>query len=49
MWSKWLGDQWTIGDWKGMQAAAPPELPGWILAALAEAGPRSTTGAISPD
>ena len=27
MWNKWLGDQWTIGDWAGMRAAAPQELP----------------------
>jgi pimeloyl-ACP methyl ester carboxylesterase len=27
LWSKWLGDQWSIGDWSGMQAAAPNELP----------------------
>ena len=32
LWSKWLGDQWSIGDWAGMQAAAPNELPGWIAA-----------------
>jgi hypothetical protein len=25
--NKWLGDQWTIGDWSGMQAAAQRELP----------------------
>jgi pimeloyl-ACP methyl ester carboxylesterase len=25
--SKWLGDQWSVGDWAGMQAAAPRELP----------------------
>ena len=28
--AKYLGDQWSIGDWKGMQAAAPKELPGWM-------------------
>jgi pimeloyl-ACP methyl ester carboxylesterase len=27
MWNKWLGDQWTIGDWAGMREAAPNELP----------------------
>jgi pimeloyl-ACP methyl ester carboxylesterase len=32
--SKWLGDQWTVGDWAGMQSAAPRELPGHVLAAL---------------
>jgi pimeloyl-ACP methyl ester carboxylesterase len=27
LWNKWLGDQWSIGNWQGMQAAAPAELP----------------------
>ena len=30
--SKYLGDQWSVGDWEGMLAAAPVELPGWIAA-----------------
>lgn len=30
MLSKYLGDQWSIGDWAGMQEAAPNELPAWI-------------------
>ena len=34
-WNKWLGDQWSIGDWKGFQAAAPRELPRRVLRALA--------------
>jgi pimeloyl-ACP methyl ester carboxylesterase len=28
--AKYLGDQWSIGDWAGMVAAAPDELPGWL-------------------
>jgi pimeloyl-ACP methyl ester carboxylesterase len=32
--SKWLGDQWSIGDWAGMQAAIPRELPSHVLVAL---------------
>lgn len=28
--AKYLGDQWSIGDWKGMHEAAPKELPGWM-------------------
>jgi pimeloyl-ACP methyl ester carboxylesterase len=28
--AKYLGDQWSIGDWDGMAAAVPTELPGWI-------------------
>ncbi|TMR93948.1 alpha/beta fold hydrolase [Nonomuraea basaltis] len=31
LWSKYLGDQWSIGDWDGMRAAAPAELPAWML------------------
>ena len=31
LWSKYLGDQWSIGDWQGMQAAAPRELPPWMV------------------
>ena len=33
MWSKWLGDQWTIGDWQGMLAVGAEELPAWMPAA----------------
>ncbi len=36
--NKWLGDQWTIGDWAGMQAAAPRELPQPVLVALQQMG-----------
>jgi pimeloyl-ACP methyl ester carboxylesterase len=28
--SKYLGDQWSIGDWDGMVAALPNELPEWM-------------------
>jgi pimeloyl-ACP methyl ester carboxylesterase len=34
LWNKWLGDQWTIGDWKGLQTAARAELPRWMPVAL---------------
>jgi pimeloyl-ACP methyl ester carboxylesterase len=27
LWSKYLGDQWSVGNWDGMVAAAPRELP----------------------
>jgi pimeloyl-ACP methyl ester carboxylesterase len=30
LWSKYLGDQWSIGDWDGMIEAAPKELPAWL-------------------
>lgn len=32
LWSKYLGDQWSIGDWEGLRAAAPRELPPWMAA-----------------
>jgi pimeloyl-ACP methyl ester carboxylesterase len=34
-WSTYLGNQWSIGDWDGMVAAAPRELPAWIAALVA--------------
>jgi pimeloyl-ACP methyl ester carboxylesterase len=37
LWSKYLGDQWSIGDWDGMVAAAPRELPAWLGALFAHA------------
>jgi pimeloyl-ACP methyl ester carboxylesterase len=27
LWSKYLGDQWSVGDWDGFREAAPRELP----------------------
>jgi pimeloyl-ACP methyl ester carboxylesterase len=38
LWSKYLGDQWSLGDWDGLVAAAPNELPPW-LSAMASAMP----------
>lgn len=35
LWNKYLGDQWTIGDWTGMRSATSRELPGWLAAAAA--------------
>ena len=32
LWSTFLGDQWSIGDWDGVRAAAPEILPAWIQA-----------------
>jgi pimeloyl-ACP methyl ester carboxylesterase len=28
--AKYLGDQWSVGDWDGMVAALPDELPAWL-------------------
>jgi pimeloyl-ACP methyl ester carboxylesterase len=30
LWSTYLGDQWSIGDWEGVRAAAPEVLPAWM-------------------
>jgi pimeloyl-ACP methyl ester carboxylesterase len=35
LWSRYLGDQWSIGDWDGMIAAAPREVPPGIAALVA--------------
>lgn len=29
MWAKYLGDQWSVGDWDGFVAAVPEELADW--------------------
>ena len=45
LWSKYLGDQWSVGDWDAVAAAAQHELPAWIAAlfsSMAGAGPRRT-------
>jgi len=45
LYAKWLGDQWSVGDWEGLLRAAPSELPGWAAGLLfgrmndASAGP----------
>jgi pimeloyl-ACP methyl ester carboxylesterase len=39
LWHKWLGPQWSIGDFAGMQAAMAREIPGWMLAALRRMAP----------
>jgi pimeloyl-ACP methyl ester carboxylesterase len=39
LWSKWLGDQWSIGDWAGMQKAVFTELPAWMPEALMTMAP----------
>jgi pimeloyl-ACP methyl ester carboxylesterase len=38
LFNKWLGDQWSIGDWAGLQAATPKELPAHVLVALQRMG-----------
>ncbi|NUT41777.1 MAG: alpha/beta hydrolase [Thermoactinospora sp.] len=34
-WAKWLGDQWSVGDWEGMIEALPRELPPALVPAAA--------------
>lgn len=34
-WHKWLGSQWSIGDWAGLLRAMPNELPPALLESLA--------------
>lgn len=35
MWNKYLGDQWSLGDWEGMQSAIPTIMPCSTLKGLA--------------
>ncbi len=35
VWSKWLGDQWSVGDWSGSLRAMPREVPPVLLDGLA--------------
>jgi pimeloyl-ACP methyl ester carboxylesterase len=47
LWSKYLGDQWSIGDWDGFVAAAPRELPP-RLALLARGLGKAPSGSEPP-
>src|SRR6476646_9377125 len=38
LWSTYLGDQWSIGDWDGVAAAAPDFLPAWMQALFPPGG-----------
>jgi pimeloyl-ACP methyl ester carboxylesterase len=42
-WNKWLGDQWSIGDWHGLLHAMPAELPPELLRSLAAMIPPDET------
>ena len=39
-WNKWLGDQWSIGDWAGLLRAMPTEIPLPMLRHLTAMIPR---------
>jgi pimeloyl-ACP methyl ester carboxylesterase len=54
LYAKWLGDQWSIGDWAGLVRAAPTELPGWAAGLLgrmndAAAGPPQNLREYDPE
>ena len=34
LWSKYLGDQWTVGNWTGLREAWSNGLPPWLAAAV---------------
>ncbi len=42
--AKYLGDQWSIGDWDAMVAAVPDELPGWLGAVAGAFGASGEPG-----
>jgi pimeloyl-ACP methyl ester carboxylesterase len=35
LWNRYLGDQWSVGDWEGLQSAIPREVPRSTLQGLA--------------
>jgi pimeloyl-ACP methyl ester carboxylesterase len=35
VWHRYLGSQWSVGDWAGLRAAAASELPDWLKAFVA--------------
>lgn len=39
LWNKYLGDQWSLGDWDGMQRALPTVMPRSTLQGLAKMFP----------
>jgi pimeloyl-ACP methyl ester carboxylesterase len=51
--AKWLGDQWSVGDWEGLLRAAPSELPEWaaglLFGRMTDAGTGHLIGAISDE
>ena len=55
LYAKWLGDQWSVGDWEGLLRAAPNELPAWAAGLLfgrtadAPAGPPQNLREYDPE
>ena len=48
MWSKYLGDQWSVGNWAGMVANAADELPPWMAAFRPPDGAASEPEGVRP-
>jgi pimeloyl-ACP methyl ester carboxylesterase len=55
LYAKWLGDQWSVGDWAGLLRAAPSELAEWAAGLLlgrmtdAAAGPPQNLREYDPE
>lgn len=41
LYSTYLGDQWSVGDWDGMRAAAPGRVPAFIAQRMPETPPQN--------
>jgi len=49
LWSTYLGDQWSIGAWDAMRAAAPDRLPAWLGAFPIDEEPRQEMKEYDPE
>jgi pimeloyl-ACP methyl ester carboxylesterase len=49
LWSTYLGDQWSIGAWDAMRAAAPDRLPAWLAAFPIDEEPRQELKEYDPE
>jgi pimeloyl-ACP methyl ester carboxylesterase len=49
LWSTYLGDQWSIGAWDAMRAAAPERLPVWMRAFPIAEEPRQEMKEYDPE
>jgi pimeloyl-ACP methyl ester carboxylesterase len=49
MWSKYLGDQWSVGNWAGMAENAANELPAWLAGMRPAAEPPQNLKEYDPE
>jgi pimeloyl-ACP methyl ester carboxylesterase len=49
MWSKYLGDQWSVGNWAGMAENAANELPAWLAGMRPPAEPPQNLKEYDPE